>query len=439
MARSLNEVLPEPKTDKGSQEGLSPGQDYDARGDLRGLLERHGWTFKGNTNDGREKWTRPGKERGKGGSATLTDGKVFYVFSSNAHPLEPGLSYGPFGGYGTLEHGGDFSKAARALANQGYGTKQQQKKGRKAKFMDAAAMEREFGKEIEWLWRDHIPKANPVLYAGREGEGKSSDVVQTCKEIVLSNPKFWVLWVACEGFVSDHSDKWRKLKIPYRVVMLSDDKGVYKLQLDKWADQVFLDQALQDLKLETGGQVVAVVIDSIRGMQSIGENDPQMASLMSMLNSIICDKHKAACIYIAHHKKGLEPMRLNKVSGSTSITSSVRAVYALERISECVCTITPDKANALGHNPKTYKSVLIEKEGGSYEISIIEGEQDQDATQTAKAEKFLISLFRQKAIWMAAEIYRPPAPEAVLTTSEMTLESWLISNGLDMQIVQRLT
>ena len=35
--------------------------------------------------------------------------------------------------------------------------------------------------------------------------------------------------------------------------------------------------------------------------------------------------------------------------------------------------------------------------------------------------------------------YRPPAPEAVLTPSEMSLESWLISKGLDMQVVQRLT
>jgi putative transposase len=35
--------------------------------------------------------------------------------------------------------------------------------------------------------------------------------------------------------------------------------------------------------------------------------------------------------------------------------------------------------------------------------------------------------------------YRPLAPEAVLTPSEMSLESWLISKGLDMQIVQRLT
>jgi putative transposase len=35
--------------------------------------------------------------------------------------------------------------------------------------------------------------------------------------------------------------------------------------------------------------------------------------------------------------------------------------------------------------------------------------------------------------------YRPPAPEAVLTPSEMTLEPWLMSKGLYRQIVPRLT
>jgi putative transposase len=35
--------------------------------------------------------------------------------------------------------------------------------------------------------------------------------------------------------------------------------------------------------------------------------------------------------------------------------------------------------------------------------------------------------------------YFPPAPAAVLTSSEMTLDSWLINSALDMQVVQRLT
>ncbi len=35
--------------------------------------------------------------------------------------------------------------------------------------------------------------------------------------------------------------------------------------------------------------------------------------------------------------------------------------------------------------------------------------------------------------------YRPPAPEAVLPTDDMTIEPWLMNKALDTQIVQRLT
>ena len=276
---------------------------------------------------------------------------------------------------------------------------------RKAKFMNVGAMVKEFGKKIEWLWRDHIPKQNPVVYAGREGSGKSSNVAQVCKEIVEADPEAWVLWVATEGFVSDHTDKWVKLGLPDRVVMLSDDKGVYKLQLDNYKDRDFLDQALSDLKSQTGGRVVAVVIDSIRGMQSMGENDPKLSGVMSQINSLVCDKHKASCIYIAHHKKGIDANRLNKVAGSTGITSSVRAVYAVERVSEFVCKIIPDKSNALGHNPKTYRSVLIENDDEGYDIYIVEDVGQDDGTMKTKAERFLIDLFKEQEQYLTREIY----------------------------------
>jgi hypothetical protein len=96
--------------------GLRPGDDYDARGDVRALLQSHGWTcVKGGDN---EYWRRPGKSIGW--SATLKD-KVFYVWSSNASPFEPQKAYGPFSVYVHLEHGGNFSAAAAELARQGYG------------------------------------------------------------------------------------------------------------------------------------------------------------------------------------------------------------------------------------------------------------------------------------------------------------------------------
>ena len=99
---------------------VRPGDDFNARGDFRALLQKHGWRPLRTTADGNEHWQRPGK-KGDGTSATLKDGS-FYVFSSNAAPFEPEKSYSPFMAYALLEHGGDCAGAASALARDGYGS-----------------------------------------------------------------------------------------------------------------------------------------------------------------------------------------------------------------------------------------------------------------------------------------------------------------------------
>ncbi len=120
-AWSLNEFIPEPVDIPASPAtALRPGDDYNARGDIRALLQSHGWTcVKGGEN---EYWRRPGKT--SGWSATLKNG-VFYVWSSNANPFESQKAYGPFGVYALLEHHGDFASAAAELGKQGYGQKQE--------------------------------------------------------------------------------------------------------------------------------------------------------------------------------------------------------------------------------------------------------------------------------------------------------------------------
>jgi len=103
----------------GSGGGDRPGDDFNARGDPRKLLEDHGWVpVQGGGAGGNEHWRRPGKASGT--SATLKDG-VFYVFSSNAAPFEPNQAYSPFSVYAHIEHSGDFEQAARSLREQGYG------------------------------------------------------------------------------------------------------------------------------------------------------------------------------------------------------------------------------------------------------------------------------------------------------------------------------
>jgi len=93
-----------------------PGDDFNYRGDVRAVLEQHGWScVKGGDN---EYWRRPGKT--SGWSATLKD-RVFYVFSANAAPFEPNRAYWPFSVYALLEHGSDYEQAARSLRELGYG------------------------------------------------------------------------------------------------------------------------------------------------------------------------------------------------------------------------------------------------------------------------------------------------------------------------------
>jgi len=124
-AWELNEYRPEmvaakatPTPSSGST-GLRPGDDYDQRGDVRALLQSHGWHY-ACRNEVNELWRRPGKKSGWSASLRMSD-RRFFVFSSNGHPFEPNKDYRPFAVYAMLEHHGDFSAAAAELARQGYG------------------------------------------------------------------------------------------------------------------------------------------------------------------------------------------------------------------------------------------------------------------------------------------------------------------------------
>ncbi len=117
-ACALNEVIPAvaPSIDATEMSGR-PGDDFNQRGDVRAVLERHSWTCVRLGDN--ECWRRPGKDRGW--SATLRD-RVFYVFSSNAAPFESNRAYAPFSVYALLEHSGDFTAAAAALRAEGFGS-----------------------------------------------------------------------------------------------------------------------------------------------------------------------------------------------------------------------------------------------------------------------------------------------------------------------------
>jgi putative DNA primase/helicase len=127
-ARSFNRApSPEPfRLKAGLGPGLSPGDDFEQRGhDWPAIVEPHGWVVVRCCGEVTY-WRRPGKD-GAGWSATTgactskAGRSLFYVFSSNAAPFEADRGYSKFATYTLLNHGGNFSAAARALAEQGYG------------------------------------------------------------------------------------------------------------------------------------------------------------------------------------------------------------------------------------------------------------------------------------------------------------------------------
>jgi putative DNA primase/helicase len=109
--------------------GLMPGDDYAQKTSWPEILEPHGW-HEHHTSGERTYWTRPGKaERGWSATTGATSGngnELLCVFSTNAHPFQvpagkPCGTFGKFGAYALLNHGGDFAAAAKALYAAGYG------------------------------------------------------------------------------------------------------------------------------------------------------------------------------------------------------------------------------------------------------------------------------------------------------------------------------
>lgn len=102
-----------------------PGDDFQQRVTWAEILEPHGWRVHHQT-VAETFWTRPGKKRVDGWSATTglmgtgRDDRL-YVWSSST-PFDPERPYNKFAAYALLEHNGDFAAAARELRRRGFGS-----------------------------------------------------------------------------------------------------------------------------------------------------------------------------------------------------------------------------------------------------------------------------------------------------------------------------
>ena len=124
LARAFDECKPsgdKPKASAKPTGTLRPGDDYDLRGNIEQDLLKHGWGVERRA--GRVAYLRkPGKDKGHQATLHAVAPNVFWCFSTSAAPFEANKPYSPFQVYSILEHNGDFTAAAKALSQLGYGT-----------------------------------------------------------------------------------------------------------------------------------------------------------------------------------------------------------------------------------------------------------------------------------------------------------------------------
>jgi len=286
----------------------------------------------------------------------------------------------------------DEIKRARNFTN-----KNDQRKMPRGVSLGMAKEKFQYDQEIKFVWREVIPAGMPAMLAGREGSGKTTNAMQIGKEIVDSHNTGYVVWLPTEGAVLDTIDKADKLEINNPLFVFAEKSdGTYKFEFSRPADRNELDILLSELP----GPILAVFIDSIRGMSKYGDSDDENGRIMHTLNSIVCDKHRAALIYLDHHKKGTANNLLDKTSGSTSKTSAVRLVLAIEQKSKLVRTIKPAKVNVFKEIPEL-ESIQV-----GNKIHIRELTNLKEASLIDKAQIWLTNLMAKNKEIYASDGYR---------------------------------
>jgi hypothetical protein len=324
-AWELNEYLPPvidgAKAMPAIDSAVRPGDEFNARGDIRQSLKAHGWTcVKSSGAGGNEYWRRPGKT--SGWSATLKDG-VLYVFSANAVPFEPNRAYSPFAVYALLEHGGDWSHAASALRAQGYGAPPAYTSALSAVVtVDATPVQLE-PLTVRELVGTYPELRKPIIH-GLLREGETMNLISAPKmgkswlatDLALSvaTGRDWLGQFRCErGHVLILDNELHRETSANRIPKVANARGI---PVDAYADRVWVQNlrgCLQDVftlgvyfQALTPGRFKVIILDAFyRFMpRDMDENDNgTMASLYNHIDRY-ADRLGCSFVLIHHTTKG---------------------------------------------------------------------------------------------------------------------------------------
>ena len=134
FSRFTKAKVKEQKKSTSPDAGLRPGDEYLQITSWEEILDTEGWEAVRESGP-LTMWRRPGKDIGWSattGCISKSGNELFCCHTSNGYPFEEKHSYNKFGAYAVINHGGDFSRAGRALFDLGLGDRAKRNAANKA-------------------------------------------------------------------------------------------------------------------------------------------------------------------------------------------------------------------------------------------------------------------------------------------------------------------
>lgn len=329
-----------------------PGDAYARTQTWADILSEYGWTEVGHKGENTY-WRRPDKSKGKSAS---TNGELghFYVFTSNAYPLDPGKAYTKFAFYAAMKHGGNYQAAAKELRALGYGGPKAEKQYRESvpaiqgvdeeeerpaqRWVSAANI---IVKKTEWLWEPYIPLGDVTLLAGDPGVGKSTlaqafATATTLGAEIMGKPFAMgnVIFLSAEQSVSRVTvPRFHDMGADLTKIILPDDESA-----DGKIQPFILDHPGIDELAETCKEVKPklIVIDTItayiegaRDMNSANQTREWIRRLGEIARHNMC-----GLVMLGHYNKNSQAKAIYRIVGSIDFVGASRSVLA--------CGMDPD-------------------------------------------------------------------------------------------------
>ncbi len=400
--------------------GERVGDDFNARGNWREILEPKGWRVIGASGE-KLLWKRPDKDE-RGWSATTgfckneRSGDLLYIFSTNATPFEAERAYSKFSAYAILWCGADFSLAAKTLADAGWGTPlpsvtlaaatSTPQMPPQAARTDGIA--RIFASELrrvpqadKWLWKGLIPAEMATIFSALPKAGKTT---------LLSH-----LLLAIENDGNFCGQEVKRARVLY---VTEESETIWAERRDKLGLKDHCEFVLRPFRLKpnlaqwneflkrftdsvAAAPVELVVFDTLAKLWPVdNENDASevTGALMPLLE--LCYGMRVTLLLV-HHLRKTEGLESTGTRGSGGITAAVDSILELRRYNP---KDRKDRRRLL-HCDARYDDrldeLVIELSGDG--LSYVTQGDRKDASTTDLVSWFLQNLPREEPGWTLVE------------------------------------